>query len=95
MTLLWQTAVSLSEYFKQVIASDASKEEIENAQPRDKITHSYIVPGGVRNDLPDGFADKTLKSLDYFETKRLPEYDKIFYDKPPISPKKRRSRCTF
>lgn len=47
-----------------------------------RITHSYIVPGGVRNDLPDGFADKTLKSLDYFESKRLPEYDKIFYDNP-------------
>ena len=47
-----------------------------------RITHSYIVPGGVRNDLPDGFADKALKSLDYFESKRLPEYDKIFYDNP-------------
>jgi NADH-quinone oxidoreductase subunit D len=47
-----------------------------------RITHSYIVPGGVRNDLPDGFADKALKSLDHFESKRLPEYDKIFYDNP-------------
>jgi NADH-quinone oxidoreductase subunit D len=36
----------------------------------------------VRNDLPEGFADKALKSLDYFESKRLPEYDKIFYDNP-------------
>jgi len=47
-----------------------------------RITHAYIVPGGVRNDLPDGFADKALKSLDYFESSRLPEYDKIFYDNP-------------
>jgi NADH-quinone oxidoreductase subunit D len=47
-----------------------------------RITHSYIVPGGVRNDLPEGFADKALKSLDYFESRRLPEYDKIFYDNP-------------
>lgn len=47
-----------------------------------RITHSYIVPGGVRNDLPDGFADKALRSLDYFESRRLPEYDKIFYDNP-------------
>jgi NADH-quinone oxidoreductase subunit D len=47
-----------------------------------RITHSYIVPGGVRNDLPDGFADKALKSLDHFESKRLPEYDKIFYENP-------------
>ena len=47
-----------------------------------RITHAYIVPGGVRNDLPDVFADKALKSLDYFERKRLPEYNKIFYDNP-------------
>ncbi len=47
-----------------------------------RITHSYIVPGGVRNDLPDGFADKASKSLEYFERTRLPEYDKIFYDNP-------------
>jgi NADH-quinone oxidoreductase subunit D len=47
-----------------------------------RITHSYIVPGGVRNDLPAGFTDKALKFLDYFERKRLPEYDKIFYDNP-------------
>ena len=47
-----------------------------------RITHSYIVPGGVRNDLPDGFADKAFRFLDYFESRRLPEYDKIFYDNP-------------
>jgi NADH-quinone oxidoreductase subunit D len=47
-----------------------------------RITHSYIVPGGVRNDLPAGFTDKALKFLDYFERKRLPEYDKIFYENP-------------
>jgi NADH-quinone oxidoreductase subunit D len=47
-----------------------------------RITHSYLVPGGVRNDLPQGFTDKAFKFLDYFENKRLPEYDKIFYDNP-------------
>ncbi len=47
-----------------------------------RITHSYIVPGGVRDDLPEGFADKAFKFLDYFENKRLPEYDKIFFDNP-------------
>jgi NADH-quinone oxidoreductase subunit D len=47
-----------------------------------RIAHSYIVPGGVRNDLPEGFTDKAFKSLNYFESKRLPEYDKIFYDNP-------------
>jgi NADH-quinone oxidoreductase subunit D len=47
-----------------------------------RITHAYIVPGGVRNDLPEGFANKALKSLDYFEKRRLPEYDKIFFNNP-------------
>jgi len=47
-----------------------------------RITHSYVIPGGVRNDLPEGFTDKTFKFLDYFERKRLPEYDKIFFDNP-------------
>ena len=56
--------------------------ELADMASGNRITHSYIVPGGVRNDLPEGFADKALKYLDYFETKRLPEYDKIFYDNP-------------
>lgn len=47
-----------------------------------RITHAYLVPGGVRNDLPDIFTEKALKFLDYFENKRLPEYNKIFYDNP-------------
>ena len=56
--------------------------ELADMASGNRITHSYIVPGGVRNDLPEGFAGKALKYLDYFETKRLPEYDKIFYDNP-------------
>ncbi len=47
-----------------------------------RITHAWLVPGGVRNDLPEGFIDKALRFLDYFENKRLPEYGKIFYDNP-------------
>ena len=46
-----------------------------------RITYSYIVPGGVRRDLPQGFADETLKRVEYFE-KRLVEYDKIFFNNP-------------
>ncbi len=46
-----------------------------------RITHAWFVPGGVRNDVPEVFADKTLKYLDYFE-KRLPEYDRIYFDNP-------------
>jgi len=56
--------------------------ELADMASGNRITHAYIVPGGVRNDLPDVFADKALKYLDYFERKRLPEYDKIFYDNP-------------
>ena len=56
--------------------------ELADMASGNRITHSYIVPGGVRNDLPEGFADKAFKFLDYFESKRLPEYDKIFYDNP-------------
>ncbi len=46
-----------------------------------RITHSYIVPGGVRRDLPQGFADEAVKRTEYFE-KRLGEYDKIFFNNP-------------
>jgi ubiquinone/menaquinone biosynthesis C-methylase UbiE len=37
-----QVAVFLSEYFEQVIASDASKEQIENAQPRNNIRYEVF-----------------------------------------------------
>lgn len=47
-----------------------------------RITHAYLVPGGVRNDLPLQFKDKAIEYMDYFEKKRLPEYDKIFYNNP-------------
>jgi len=37
-----QAAVLLSEYFDQVIASDASKEQIKNAQPRNNIRYDVF-----------------------------------------------------
>ncbi len=46
-----------------------------------RITHSYIVPGGVRRDLPQGLAEEAVKRTLYFE-KRLDEYDKIFFNNP-------------
>ena len=46
-----------------------------------RITHSYIVPGGVRRDLPQGLAEEAVKRTEYFE-KRLDEYDKIFFNNP-------------
>lgn len=46
-----------------------------------RLTHSYIVPGGVRYDLPEGFEDKALKTIEYFE-KRLKEYDAMYFNNP-------------
>jgi NADH-quinone oxidoreductase subunit D len=45
-----------------------------------RITHAYLVPGGVRNDIPSEFKTKAFEFINYFE-KRLKEYDKIFYNK--------------
>jgi NADH-quinone oxidoreductase subunit D len=56
--------------------------ELADMATGNRITHAWLVPGGVRNDLPEVFADKALKFLDYFENKRLPEYDKIFFNNP-------------
>ncbi len=44
-----------------------------------RIYHMYIWAGGVRRDLPEGFADKVLRTMDYLES-RLPEYDKLFFE---------------
>ena len=46
-----------------------------------RVTHSYFIPGGVRNDLPANFEDVCLRQVDYFE-KRIKEYADIFYDNP-------------
>jgi ubiquinone/menaquinone biosynthesis C-methylase UbiE len=50
-----QAAVFLSEYFEQVIASDASKEQIENALPRDNIR--YEVFPAEKTTLADNSID--------------------------------------
>lgn len=46
-----------------------------------RLTYSYFVPGGVRNDLPDGFEGQVLRAMEFLE-KRLPEYDAIFVNNP-------------
>lgn len=46
-----------------------------------RISYSYIIPGGVRRDLPRDFKEKTLKVMSYME-RRLEEYDKIFVHNP-------------
>ncbi len=44
-----------------------------------RIYHIFILPGGVRRDLPPGFKDRVLEVLDYIE-KRLPDYDELIFE---------------
>jgi NADH-quinone oxidoreductase subunit D len=46
-----------------------------------RVTHAYNIPGGVRNDMPDGFKDRCLRQLRYLQ-KRFKEYEDIFYNMP-------------
>ncbi len=46
-----------------------------------RVTHAYLIPGGVRNDLPSNFEERCLRQVNYFE-KRLKEYEDIFYQNP-------------
>jgi len=46
-----------------------------------RVTHAFLVPGGVRNDLPANFEERCLRQVNYFE-KRLKEYEAIFYQNP-------------
>ncbi|MBI3641941.1 MAG: NADH-quinone oxidoreductase subunit D [Thaumarchaeota archaeon] len=48
-----------------------------------RVTHAYLVPGGVRNDLPANFEERCLRQIDYFE-KRIKEYQAIFYQNPVL-----------
>jgi NADH-quinone oxidoreductase subunit D len=46
-----------------------------------RVTHAFNIPGGVRNDVPDGFKDRCLRQIRYLQ-KRLKEYEDIFYNNP-------------
>lgn len=46
-----------------------------------RVTHAYNIPGGVRNDMPDGFKDRCLRQVRYLQ-KRFKEYEDIFYNMP-------------
>ena len=48
-----------------------------------RVTHAYLVPGGVRNDLPANFEERCLRQVNYFE-KRIKEYQDIFYQNPVL-----------
>ncbi len=44
-----------------------------------RVYHMYIYPGGVKRDLPDGLLTRLSDLLDELD-KRLPEYDRVFFD---------------
>jgi NADH-quinone oxidoreductase subunit D len=46
-----------------------------------RVTHAYNIPGGVRNDMPEGFKDRCLRQIRYLQ-KRFKEYEDIFYNNP-------------
>jgi NADH-quinone oxidoreductase subunit D len=48
-----------------------------------RVTHAFNIPGGVRNDIPEGFKARALANIAYFE-KRLEEYEDIFYNNPLV-----------
>jgi len=44
-----------------------------------RVYHIYSEPGGVRRDMPEGFGEKVLETMDYLE-KRLGDYDRLLFD---------------
>jgi len=48
-----------------------------------RVTFAYIIPGGVRNDMPEGLGEKILTTCTWFE-KRMDEYEKIFFRNPLV-----------
>ena len=44
-----------------------------------RVYHIYILPGGVRRDLPAGFKKRVAEVMDYIES-RLPYYDDLFFN---------------
>lgn len=41
-----------------------------------RLTYSYITPGGLTHDFPEGFVERTLEFLDYFEPK-IDDYNNL------------------
>jgi NADH-quinone oxidoreductase subunit D len=46
-----------------------------------RVTHAFNIPGGVRNDVPEGFKDRCMRQIRYLQ-KRFKEYEDIFYNNP-------------
>ena len=50
-----QAAIALTEFFQNVVATDASETQIANGQPHDRIT--YRVASAERSELPSAAVD--------------------------------------
>lgn len=46
-----------------------------------RVTYSYIIPGGVRRDIPQGFSHEVERYLRLFE-KKMKDLDKLFVSNP-------------
>ena len=46
-----------------------------------RMNHAFIRPGGVAQDLPEGYREKVLQFIKVMDT-RLPDYDKLFTGQP-------------
>jgi len=57
--------------------------ELANQLSGARITYAYVVPGGVRRDMPQDFPDNVEKALRYME-RRLRDWYKIFLYNPVI-----------
>ena len=48
-----------------------------------RLTYSYMIPGGVRRDLPPGFAERAEKVFRYLE-RRLEDYERLYFRNPVV-----------
>jgi NADH-quinone oxidoreductase subunit D len=48
-----------------------------------RITYAYVIPGGVRRDMPQNFPDQVEKGLRYIE-RRLKDWEKLFLNNPVV-----------
>jgi NADH-quinone oxidoreductase subunit D len=46
-----------------------------------RVTFAYVIPGGVRNDMPPSLPQKAFETFDWFE-KRMDDYENIFFKNP-------------
>ncbi|MGB9630494.1 MAG: NADH-quinone oxidoreductase subunit D [Candidatus Methanodesulfokora sp.] len=46
-----------------------------------RLTYSYIIPGGVRRDMPSGFPERVEKALRYMEG-RMKDYFDLYFNNP-------------